>query len=530
MSNHQGVVYTRSWVAELVLDIAGYTKDKPLWRQIIIEPSCGGGSFLKPIVERLSYAAIRDDRFDADNLYSALSSYDLDENSVRKSRMLVVEVLVANGMEPFDAQALSEVWIKHGDYLLADGLKCDYCVGNPPYLRATNINQKSRELYCARFSTMTKGCDLFVAFIQHGLEALNDDGALCFICADRWMQNQYGRNLRGFISHGYHLDKIIRMYDVDAFEENVSAYPSITRIDRGSGNVLYANCNHEFGPQNVKELKEWMTSHKDDYQCATFSATAFEPLGDDSIIPLAAPDRIKLVTSLLRKLPSLEETNVKIGIGLATGRDSVFLTDQEGIVETERMLPAFNMRDWRRGRRERRLWLINPWEKDNSLINLDEWPLTKAYFSRHKAELDQRHIARKDPSAWYRTIDKPNGNLFGEPMLLFPDMAAKAEPIYSDGSKYPCHNCYWIVSKSWDLAVLGGLLMSDIAEAFVDALGVKMRGGTLRFQAQYLRLIHVPWPSEIPEEVQHRLKEAFISGDRIQANSAARAAYQLGEI
>lgn len=127
MSNHQGVVYTRSWVAELVLDIAGYTKDKPLWRQIIIEPSCGEGSFLNPIVERLSYAAIRDDRFDADNLYSALSSYDLDENSVRKSRMLVVEVLVANGMEPFDAQALSEAWIKHGDYLLADGLKFRLC-------------------------------------------------------------------------------------------------------------------------------------------------------------------------------------------------------------------------------------------------------------------------------------------------------------------------------------------------------------------------------------------------------------------
>lgn len=530
MSNHFGVVYTRSWVAELVLDVAGYTEDKPLWKQTIIEPSCGEGSFLKPIVGRLSCAAIRDGRFDANGLHGALLSYDLDENSVRKSRMLVAEVLVANGMAPSDARTLSEEWVRCGDYLLADGLKCDYCVGNPPYLRATDIDPKLRESYCSRYSTMTKGCDLFVAFIQHGLETLNDDGVLCFICADRWMQNQYGRNLRGLISHCYHLDKVIRMYDVDAFEESVSAYPSVTRIDRGSGDVSYANCSPEFGPHDVRELEEWMTSNGGDYRGAAFSATTFKPLGGDSIIPLAAPDRIRLVTSLLRRLPSLEETGVKIGIGLATGRDSVFLTDQEGIVEGERMLPAFNMRDWRRGRRGRRLWLINPWERDNSLINLDEWPLTKAYLLGHKAELEQRHVARKDPSAWYRTIDKPKRSLFGKPMLLFPDMAAKAEPVYSDGSKYPCHNCYWVVSETWDLAVLGGLLMSDVAEAFVDALGVKMRGGTLRFQAQYLRLIHVPWPSEISEEVQNRLREAFVSGDRAQANSAARAAYHLGEV
>ncbi len=55
-------------------------------------------------------------------------------------------------------------------------------------------------------------------------------------------------------------------------------------------------------------------------------------------------------------------------------------------------------------------------------------------------------------------------------MLLFPDIATKAEPIYCDGSKYPCHNCYWLVSNRWDIKVLGGLLMSDTAESFVDTL------------------------------------------------------------
>lgn len=113
------------------------------------------------------------------------------------------------------------------------------------------------------------------------------------------------------------------------------------------------------------------------------------------------------------------------------------------------------------------------------------------------------------------------------PMLLFPDMAMNADPVYSDGSRYPCHNCYWLISDNWDIKVLGGLLMSDIAESFVDALGVKMRGGTKRFQAQYLRLIHVPGPDSISSKTATLLREAFEANDRKAASKAALLAYGL---
>lgn len=102
----------------------------------------------------------------------------------------------------------------------------------------------------------------------------------------------------------------------------------------------------------------------------------------------------------------------------------------------------------------------------------------------------------------------------------------KATPIYCDGTRYPCHNCYWLVSDRWDIKVLGGLLMSDIAEAFVDALGVKMEGGVMRFQAQYLRLIHIPNPEELSKDTSIRLRIAFENNDRDVANKAALAAVE----
>ena len=72
--------------------------------------------------------------------------------------------------------------------------------------------------------------------------------------------------------------------------------------------------------------------------------------------------------------------------------------------------------------------------------------------------------------------------------------------------------------------------MSDIAESFIDALAVKMRGGTKRFQAQYLRLIHVPDPRNLSDDLTKELRSAFENNDRIAANKAAALAYGLEEL
>jgi hypothetical protein len=49
----RGVVFTRREVVDFILDLAGYTPDKPLHEMRLLEPSFGGGDFLLPAVERL---------------------------------------------------------------------------------------------------------------------------------------------------------------------------------------------------------------------------------------------------------------------------------------------------------------------------------------------------------------------------------------------------------------------------------------------------------------------------------------------
>lgn len=164
---------------------------------------------------------------------------------------------------------------------------------------------------------------------------------------------------------------------------------------------------------------------------------------------------------------------------------------------------------------------------DGTLVDLRDYPRLKGYLEKNEGRLRRRRVARDHPDAWYRTLDKPDHSLMGKEMLLFPDMAARADPVYSDGSRYPHHNCYWMTSSEWDVRSLGGLMMSDVVESYVDAFGVKMRGSTLRFQAQYLRMVHIPHADEVDEETKRELAEAFVAGSRERANRASRKAYGL---
>lgn len=98
---------------------------------------------------------------------------------------------------------------------------------------------------------------------------------------------------------------------------------------------------------------------------------------------------------------------------------------------------------------------------------------------------------------------------------------------YDEGKFYPHHNVYVITSKTFDLRVLQTLLRSSIALAFVAAYCVRMTGGFLRFQAQYLRRIRIPSPKNISKDLMDRLRAAAESNSQADIDGLALEAYAL---
>jgi adenine-specific DNA-methyltransferase len=170
--------------------------------------------------------------------------------------------------------------------------------------------------------------------------------------------------------------------------------------------------------------------------------------------------------------------------------------------------------------------LVNPW-KDGKLVDLDSYPKLAAYYDEHRLRVRGRHVSKARPSTWYRTIDRVDPELLDRDKLLLPDMKAAAHPVLDVGAHYPHHNLYYVVSDTWDLEVLGGILLSDIANLFVGAYCVKMRGDTYRFQAQYLRKIRVPDPSQISKDDASELRQAFRERNGRRASDAAAAVYGI---
>ncbi len=526
-----GEVFTRRWVAEVILDLVGYTATKDLASLRLIEPSCGSGAFLGPIVERLIESA-RAHGHDLATLGDALRAYDLQPGQVETSRALCVSLLTNAGVGKAQAKLLAAGWVNTADFLLtADAEPADVVIGNPPYIRYDDLSPDVAAEYRKRWDTMRGRSDIYVGFIERSLSLLKPEGKLGFICADRWMRNQYGAALRELVSRQYAVEHVWTMHDVDAFEAEVSAYPAILVLaNHKQGPVWVADTTAEFGEASARELAKVAQTAGEDLIAPGVKAHVLPHwFAGDGLWPTGSPARLALIEKLADGFEPLHNpaNRTKVGIGIATGADKVYVTKNAELVEPDRLLPLAMRRDLMSGEF---LWqgnyLVNPWAEDGSLVSLSDYPKLAAYFETHP-ELRARHTAVKNPNGWYRTIDKVAPGLAEKPKLLLQDMKAHIHPVLEPGGSYPHHNLYYVVSDSWDMEVLGGLLLSRVAQAFIEAYCVRMRGGTLRFQSQYLKQIRVPAFDSLSTDLREDLRNAFRARDVDAATQAAARAYGI---
>ena len=532
LTGEHGEVFTRRWVVELILDLAGYTSDRDLTRLTALEPACGSGAFLVPMVERLHESARRHNR-DLLDAREAVLAFDLLPANVASSRGAVRTALVAGGLDAAAATSLAAEWVQRRDFLLQparDGT-VDFVLGNPPYIRLESVPQERSDAYRRACATMGGRADIYVGFYEHGLLALRDGGALGFICADRWMRNAYGARLREMVTAGWSVEALVSMTGVDAFEEEVDAYPAVTvlRRQRQRGGPLVVEGDSGLAEAGARAIVELASEQEVEHASgAGYRAARLHSWFEGRAgWPNGSPDRLAVIADLEAKFQPLEDptTRTRVGIGVASGADRVYVINDSGLVESERLLPLALPRDIASGRVEwSGKYLVNPWDEDG-LVSLDDWPRLGAYLGRHEEALSRRHTAKR--GRWHRTIDRVIEGLADRPKLYLPDFKEAIFPVLDEGRTYPHHNLYWVTSDEWDLRVLGGLLLSDIANLFIEAYSVRMRGGFLRFQAQYLRRIKLPRPGDVDGDACTALAGAFDARDRVAATAAALPLYGL---
>lgn len=535
----KGVVYTRPWVVDLILDLSGYTPDRDLQPLTIVEPSVGNGAFLDAIVDRLLDSCQKHGR-ELDSTTYSIQSFELNNDAAAGTRALVRGKLESSGVSPDRAFQIANNWVRHADYLLDRDRSAlaDVVVGNPPYIRLEDISSERAAAYRAKYPTMVGRADLYVAFFEASLRQLKPGGVCGFICADRWMLNQYGSALREFITSQFSVETVIELHQADAFHSEVSAYPAITVIRRGEQQrVLVARAGLNASTLGSQQIRQIITEADKPngelvVQQGVSASSVSEWFKGSEPWPCFNSERLALLKYLEANFYPLDSrgTGTRAGIGVASGADSIFLTKSTDVVEPDRLLPMALARDTSTGTvKWSGHYLVNPWN-GAGLVNLSHYPKLRAYLELNEDALRRRHVGKRNHDQWFRTIDRVEPGLLAKDKLYIADIKERLNPVLDRGETYPHHNLYFIQSVGWDMEVLGGLLLSDVAQFFVECYGVRMRGGYLRFQAQYLRRIRVPRPQDIDSATANALRDAFRRRDDRQATDVALKLYGIDRI
>ena len=519
-SESRGAVHTKPEVAEFILDLMGWSADTRLIECRLLEPSVGEGDFLLPAVTRLLDQTQPNDV----RIEECVRAVEVNLGALDICRRRLRELFAKHGWNRRSGEQVIEQWLVHADFLTVSlDAEFSHVVGNPPYLRLESLPKDLLRLYRARWASLFDRADLYVAFIEKSLGLLKTDGRLGFICADRWMKNRYGGPLRAMVAASFHLETYVDFTGCPAFFDEVDAYPAVTIIRRGVGALTRTAFRPEVSRPVLRDLAAALRGLRPNSAVAVCQGIV------DGEKPWAFDEAgwMSALRDLEGRLPALEDAGVRVGIGVATGADAVFI-GRELDVEASRKLPLITTRDIRSGLVEwRGGWVLNPFESDGSVVKLENYPKFAAYVEKHRERIAGRNVSKRSPHAWFRTIDRIHEALTWRPKLLIPDIKGSAHVVYEEGRFYPHHNLYYISSDTWELRALQSVLSSRLAFAFIAAYSPRMRGGNLRFQAQYLRRIRLPRWEAVPQRLRDELAAAGKEGCLRRMYEAARKLYGL---
>lgn len=517
-----GQVVTKPHIVDLMLDLASYVGQRSVR---LLDPGCGEGAFAVAAAIRLIRASGVPKSFE--EVCDCIRAIDQDRTAALICRQRLVSALSNEGVPRKLAARLSEHWVRVGDFLEEDFEPFDLVVGNPPYVRQEAIPKVKLRQYRKTFDCFFDRADLYVAFFEKGLRLLTQGGRLAFICPDRFAKNQYGKKLRALISAQFAVEYVLDLAQASPFVPDVTSYPGIFVVQRGAStkHVDYFRLT-EATPKECDDVRRKKTNHAVTYH-------RFDRWFDgEQQWSVESPSHLELLRRLEAECVALgdPESGCRVGIGVATGADSVFIVDKDtDEVEPELLMPLATTRDILTGVvRWQGECLINPFVADTKeLIDLRRFPKARSYFQRSRSRLESRNVAQRDLARWYRTIDRVYPRLQRSPKLLIPDIKAENLIVFEPGRLYPHHNLYYVASDVWDLRALRTILRSAVGKFFVWMYGVRMRGDFLRFQAQYLRRICIPRLGSITKREYGKLLAVERSTDEGELDAVVAEVYGL---
>ena len=403
--------------------------------------------------------------------------------------------------------AMNANWeIYHSDSLLTFGngkdlfsdetefseLRFDLLVGNPPYVRSSNLLASYVSELRDKFHFLDKGnFDLSIAFLEQSRSILNPNGVFSYITSSKFVDSKYGESICNAIS------KENRVLSIENFGD-VQVFPGFTTY------VLILTV------ANARPAKRFHYSSIDhlDLENSRDSAKSLTLLTENSLIfpwNFTTDDFLEIRKKLSSSsFPLVTDYFSGIFQGVRTGANEIFVIREESAkgLESELLIPFVS------GREIKRQYLTDisnsivfPYQLDEfrtpSLI--EEKKLSKNFnniyrlLSSHKNQLLERSLDNN--AEWYGYSRSQSLNSFLKPKLFVKEMMPRAEFAYDSkgglafGSGYALDASFL---KVGELAMWTAVLNTPTLEFSLRNIGTQLHSGWFRVLKHQLIKLRLP--------------------------------------
>jgi len=491
-----GAVYTPKYIKDyIVKDSLNTITTNKIDKLKCADISCGTGAFLYTISEQIHKQI---NKQYSDIFKENIFGLDISDYSIERTKILLSLLAISNGedMISFDfnlsvGNALSFDWNKN--YLRFDGF--DIIVGNPPYVRAKNLDIKTKALMSNWNTTKSGNQDLYIPFFEIAIKYLKENGILGYITVNTFKRSVNARKLREYFKSNSLNISIYDFGNQQIFRDK-STYTCLIFIEKNKNEevkyikikpkdieknnkikflkINYDNLNTHKGwildnnktLENIKKIENIGTPLGDMYPIKNGLATLsnsifiFKPINeDDKYYYLNCKKTYKIEKEICRDI--IKPNRLKY---------------EKNILEmTEKIIYPYNKNEEN-----------TPKIIDEEYFKIN-YPNTYEYLESHKLQLLNRDKGKEKKYLWYEFGRSQSLNDHNK-KLLFPYMSNQPYFVYTNNEDLLFYAGYAIFSSSTkELKILRKILNSKLFWYYITKTSKPYSGDYYALSKNYVK-------------------------------------------
>ena len=493
-----GAVYTPNYIKSFIIQNSLSKVKKPLSKIKAADISCGCGAFLFTIANKQKKDTERPfSQIFEENIFGL----DICQTSIKRTEILLSLLAISQGEDEkqfkfnlYCGNALSFDW-KSNCSSIKSNEGFDLIVGNPPYVRAKNIDLETKKLLSNWSVTKSGNPDLYIPFFEIGLDNLNKNGVLGYITVNSFFKSVNARELRKYLQTNKYELSIIDFGDEKLFESK-SAYTCICFLTKEkseyllfkkeTSKTLQKNGLEKFNKITFKDLdfqRGWIINNKQIVENIKRIESAGESLGakykiKNGIATLSNDIYIFRPIAENENYYILIRNGKKFEIEKGICRDII----KPNILKYEHEIESIKEK------------LIYPYTNGITPLSLmteeqlkSNFRKTYEYLSFHKDELQKRDKGNGDYGAWY-AFGRTQALTDKGYKLLFPYMAKDPHFVFTDQKDMMIYCGYAIFNESVEeLKILKRILESKVFDYYMQHTSKPYSSGYLSYAKNYVK-------------------------------------------